>query len=655
MSNHAIEGTARVPLDTTKSRLLALALLILVAALFFLPGYSRGLPFYEDIDEHGFIRNLFVWRGLLDEPILLPGYPPGIFVLQQGIFTAFTIFGQTPTMTDIALATRLLAALTSIGSACLIFGSVNLLTRSVLVSFWAALLWICLPLIPPRLVIALTEPWLFFFGVAALYAALRAMRQTAPSWAVASTLLAIGSLTFKYPAFYTLGFGLLASLWGLYQQHGARKAWLLALVAQITFMAGAAFYLLFVYDAWSLTTIGSEGTTFTNSGFELMLNPRRIEHVFSSAATLLSMSLPVLLISLTLAALFYLRVAALWAIVAWIGVLAGTGFYIWFAATYYRGDTLVLRYVILSSGVFVVLLAAGAQAGGQWLQRRTRTLRLTWFLWGALSLLWLLPNALSQSAETYLRTLPDTRLELHAWGAATLPLDTGTTLVTDWRWFARDGGYFGPPVSFYPVEVPAQALEKTIDEYLQMHIRYAAMAAEDLNALQREPGGAGFLSQLVPLKRIPPLGEEERWRGPIIHVFSLRTMEQETDIAFEAGIRLVGYDLEHLSDQLVMRPWWSAVQRPERDYQLFVHLYPEDEVTILAQIDDVPGQGSRTTSTWDDPDELIPGRELRLSLAELPPGRYQLALGLYDPISGVRLRLIDGSDYFQLTTLRVES
>ena len=57
----------------------------------------------------------------------------------------------------------------------------------------------------------------------------------------------------------------------------------------------------------------------------------------------------------------------------------------------------------------------------------------------------------------------------------------------------------------------------------------------------------------------------------------------------------------------------------------------------------------RPTTTWDDPDEIMLGREFTLGLpADLPAGEYQLVSGLYDPLSWQRLLAPDGADYLVL-------
>ena len=76
---------------------------------------------------------------------------------------------------------------------------------------------------------------------------------------------------------------------------------------------------------------------------------------------------------------------------------------------------------------------------------------------------------------------------------------------------------------------------------------------------------------------------------------------------------------------------------------------------IVAQADYVPlWDARRPTTTWDDPDEIMLGREFTLGLpADLPAGEYQLVSGLYDPVSGQRLLAPDGADYLVLAEISV--
>ena len=70
------------------------------------------------------------------------------------------------------------------------------------------------------------------------------------------------------------------------------------------------------------------------------------------------------------------------------------------------------------------------------------------------------------------------------------------------------------------------------------------------------------------------------------------------------------------------------------DYTVFVHVRDEAGATV-SQGDGPPAQGLYPTSLWQ-PGEIIRD-ERRVLLDSLPPGRYDLVVGLYDLNSGVRL------------------
>ena len=59
----------------------------------------------------------------------------------------------------------------------------------------------------------------------------------------------------------------------------------------------------------------------------------------------------------------------------------------------------------------------------------------------------------------------------------------------------------------------------------------------------------------------------------------------------------------------------------------------------------MPQHWTYPTSFWD-PGEIVVD-EVRLSLAEVPVGSYGLAVGVYDPASGTRLPVLDGTGQVQ--------
>jgi hypothetical protein len=80
---------------------------------------------------------------------------------------------------------------------------------------------------------------------------------------------------------------------------------------------------------------------------------------------------------------------------------------------------------------------------------------------------------------------------------------------------------------------------------------------------------------------------------------------------------------------------WRSLGSTEGDYTVFVHLIDGSE-RVWAQHDGGPAGGSRLTSSWQPGEEITDHHGLALP-ADLPPGEYSLAVGLYDAATGERL------------------
>jgi hypothetical protein len=85
---------------------------------------------------------------------------------------------------------------------------------------------------------------------------------------------------------------------------------------------------------------------------------------------------------------------------------------------------------------------------------------------------------------------------------------------------------------------------------------------------------------------------------------------------------------------------WRSLRPAEGDYTVFVHLIDEN-ARIWAQHDGRPVGGSRPTSSWQPGEEITDHHGLALP-ADLPPGEYRLAVGLYDASTGERLSVATG-------------
>lgn len=121
-------------------------------------------------------------------------------------------------------------------------------------------------------------------------------------------------------------------------------------------------------------------------------------------------------------------------------------------------------------------------------------------------------------------------------------------------------------------------------------------------------------------------------------------------------IRLVGYDLNAsevaAGEDIVLRHYWRAESPTDSIQHVFNHLINEDG-EIAAQADYAPlWDDRRPTTIWDDPAEIMLGREFVLSLPpDFPAGPYQLISGFYDPVTRQRLLSADGVDAIDIADI----
>jgi hypothetical protein len=126
------------------------------------------------------------------------------------------------------------------------------------------------------------------------------------------------------------------------------------------------------------------------------------------------------------------------------------------------------------------------------------------------------------------------------------------------------------------------------------------------------------------------------------------------------AITLLGYDLQSTAESLDLTLYWRCDARLPADYTTFVHVRRGDgkSATPVAQMDRPPAEGAYPTSLWD-PGEVI--RDVvRIPMpAQVPPGDYEIVVGLYEFATGVRLPVADAAgnrpadDAISLTTLTV--
>ena len=136
----------------------------------------------------------------------------------------------------------------------------------------------------------------------------------------------------------------------------------------------------------------------------------------------------------------------------------------------------------------------------------------------------------------------------------------------------------------------------------------------------------------------------ERWVGDVrIAEYAgaaIEGAEVKANARFGAAIMLDTFALPaadlHAGDALRLTLRWHAEAAVPQRYKVFVHLSASRDAAPLAQHDSEPGGGLDPTTMWPVGVAIVDRQGVALP-AELPAGRYELLLGVYDPASGQRL------------------
>ncbi len=109
---------------------------------------------------------------------------------------------------------------------------------------------------------------------------------------------------------------------------------------------------------------------------------------------------------------------------------------------------------------------------------------------------------------------------------------------------------------------------------------------------------------------------------------------------------------------LTVTLFYRGLRPADRAYTQFFQLY-SSESGMAAQVDQPPQQGGNPTTTWRSGEIIVEQVTLTVDTAAAP-GVYTLKTGMYDPVSGERVSLVDGDgaaladNQVPLLTLTVE-
>jgi 4-amino-4-deoxy-L-arabinose transferase-like glycosyltransferase len=109
---------------------------------------------------------------------------------------------------------------------------------------------------------------------------------------------------------------------------------------------------------------------------------------------------------------------------------------------------------------------------------------------------------------------------------------------------------------------------------------------------------------------------------------------QSQTARFGEVAQLLGYQLSTQPSEFALTLYWQANVPNRVDYTVFVHVLDKDGQLVVGR-DNQPVNGSYPTGIWE-PGEIVPD-EYTFNTTELPPGEYQLEIGMYVLETGERL------------------
>lgn len=135
--------------------------------------------------------------------------------------------------------------------------------------------------------------------------------------------------------------------------------------------------------------------------------------------------------------------------------------------------------------------------------------------------------------------------------------------------------------------------------------------------------------------------------------------ETYATVHFGDQIALTGYAIQgeqiRPGEIVQVTLFWEAIRPVTQRYKVFLHLVNE-QGDPLAQRDAEPGGGLAPTTTWTPGEPIIDNHGILIP-SSVPPGTYQLNLGLYDladPLARLSVSGTDGPrDFYPLATVTV--
>lgn len=636
---------------------LGLALLLTLAGWLYLRGYNVSLPFFAHIDEP---HHLLAAQHEIDtgtaRPVGHEAYPPGMrmlnYVLLKHLKPADAHYGtMLPALRLITITAWLLAVL--------VIALLGALLAHPLTGLMAAVIWIVNPWVVERAHWALPDAYLTLFTLLSLWLALIGSLKNQPRYSTAAVYSIMLAIVFKYTALILAPLALLLPLINVRRRHKA--AWQQTLGNCVRFSV-FLFWLLLLYPTLEATQVPHFPVT-ENRLFAPQLDVLTVQSLQPLLLTFQPVSSWIVVGALGLLLLRY-RKSVNWvaticlsaALIAWLlGIsmlrlersAAGDPLRQLFAA----GALLSLLYALAVTALYYAGLEALTRVAALGLSPRHSSQLVAGLVVLGLGVN-LQPSFIASDGLARYYSLHDRRNDLRLYMDASVEPGMYVSLGENHKIFERTwGGYTG--IHEFPrYRTMALLTSKPIEEWRNLGVTYAIMPHK---LLQDDPE-VYYPEETVTLKVYPV---DPNYVDTGMVVLRLYPMQYIADDRL-GPIRLVGYDLNTTQlqpgDNIVFRHYWQANQATDTIHHVYNHLLDEGG-NIVAQVDYVPlWDDRRPTTTWDDPDEIMLGREFVLTLPKnLQPGAYQLVSGLYDPITGQRLFNDDGADRVRIGRIEIIS
>ncbi len=634
----------------------ALCLLLLLAGWLYLRGYNVSLPYIDQIDEP---LRLLAAQHLIDDgsarAVGDEAYPPGMsrlnYLFLKHIKAPEAHHGtMLPALRLITIAAWMLAVA--------VIALLGALMAHPLTGLMAAAIWIVNPWVVYRAHFALPDGYLTLFTLLSLWLALVGSLHGRRSFSTAAVYSLMLAIVFKTTALFVAPFVLFLPLVAL------RRLRLAPVDAWQQIFWNCFRFAIFLFWLFLL-----HPTLDTHTIPDFVVTEKRI---FAPQFTDLTNAylFPLLLkfqplpgwIGIALLGVLLLRYRKQVNNVAL--VIIGAAFAAWLIAMSMLSvlpDYGELRQLFAPGAMLSLLYAAALTSlyfAGEELLARFKPLPIaprlqSVFLGSLLGIslgIGLLPSYQESDEMAHNFTLHDRRNDLMRYMDTSVEPGMYLSIGENHKTFNRSWGGYDGLHDFPRHKELALLTDKPIDEWRQLGVEYAIMP----HKLRLLDPDIYYPDETTTLKTYPV---DSNFRGPDMVVLRLYPIQHETTAQL-GPIRLLGYDINTTQLQagkdIVIRHYWQADKPTNTIHHVYNHLLDANGA-IVAQTDYAPlWDARRPTTTWNDPEEIMLGREFVVSLPEdIPPGSYQLVSGWYDPLTWGRLTNDDGEDRLWISEIEV--